>query len=373
MIDYTAMAEQLHGEYRTIFEKAELYSDMNGIQEEIKADRLMNLLDLLMTAEADQKPAAEIIRSDIGTFCKDYFSDYDMHHKISTIAEEIYDLARVLLLILLLDIFFPEHPAGNLISMKSDILPVIAGMLTGILLRGVSRYLIGPIIYRSQKIPAIVYYILVLVAFIISIAFIFNISTDIQLQVPLFPLLAASVSYIVIYLTVRSIIRYRKTGSIRKPKLMDSEFEFHLTNPISPTDMENAVQEALLIRYRRINKKRNRKNQPAMTTQEFIDRIRKENTFVNTICIRGLGITYIAMGIGSLINEIHSYGIRFHSFIFPAILSAIYIPLFLFIRYCILHGNRHRENILTAWETEGTDLSVEKKSNTPDPPENLQN
>lgn len=69
-MDYTAMAEQLTGEYRTVFEKVELYSDMNGVPEEIKADRLMNLLDLLTTAEAEQKPAAEIIGTNIRIFCR---------------------------------------------------------------------------------------------------------------------------------------------------------------------------------------------------------------------------------------------------------------------------------------------------------------
>ena len=182
MMDYTAMAEQLTGEYRTIFEKVELYSDMNGIPEEIKADRLMNLLDLLTTAEADQKPAMEIIGSDIRTFCKEYFADYDMRSKISEIPKKIYDLARPLLCILLLDIFLLDHPTKNLIYMKSDILPVISGIMVGILLAILLKDLIGPIIYRSKKIPTIVFYVLVIVLFIAFIVISMNIIEDRDLQ-----------------------------------------------------------------------------------------------------------------------------------------------------------------------------------------------
>lgn len=375
MIDYNAMAEQLSGEYRTIFEKVELYSDMNGIPEEIKADRLMNLLDLLTTAEADQKPAAEIIGSDIQRFCKDYFADYDMRIKISEIPEKIYDVARPLLVILLLDIFLLEHPTKNIIYMKSDILPMISGLMVGILLAILLKYLVGPIIYRSKKIPAIVYYFLVIVLFIAFIVIAMNIIGDRNLQLPSFPFLVATISYIVIYLTIRSIIRYRKTGSIRKPKLVDPEYEFHLTKSSGShsKDLENATQKGLVKRYQRINKRRSRRNQAAMTTEEFIHKVRKEDTIGNTIYIWGLGIFYIAIVAGMAIDEIRESGIGIGLLILLAVMSALYIPLFLFIRNCILQGARCRADILATWETQGITILEKKQNNTPDSTENSQN
>lgn len=364
MIDYTAMAEQLTGEYRTIFEKVELYSDMNGISEEIKADRLMNLLDLLTTAEADQKPAMEIIGSDIQTFCQEYFADYDVRSKISEIPERIYDVARPLLVILLLDIFLLDHPTKNIIYMKSDILPIISGLMVGILLAILFKYLIGPVIYRSKKIPTIVFYVLVLVLFIAFIIISMNIVGDQSLQLPSFPFLAATISYIAIYLTIRSIIRYRKTGSIRKPKLVDPEYEFHLTKSSGShsKDLENATQKGLVKRYQRINKRRFRRNQAAMTTQEFIAKIRKEDAIGNPICIWGLGIFYIVIVAGMAIDEIRESGIGSGLFILLAVMSALYIPLFLFIRSCILQGARYRADILATWETQGITI-LEKKQN----------
>lgn len=373
MMDYTSMAEQLNGEYRTIFEKVELYSDMNGVLEEVKADKLMNLLDLLMTAEAEQKPASDIIGSDIKKFCKEYFSDYDMHIKISEIPSKIYEMAWILFISLLLDVFLLDHPTKNLIYMKSDILPIISGIMVGILLAILLKYLIGPVIYRSKKIPTIIYYVLVILLFIAFIVISMCIIGEKNLQLPTFPFLVGSISYIVIYLTVRSIIRYRKTGSIRKPKPADTGYEFHLTKTGSCSkDLEDATQKGLVKRYQRINKRRSRRNQKAMTTREFIQKVRKEDAIVDPICIWGLGITYIAMAAGTVIDDIRSFGIGIDSFLLLAILSAVYIPLFLFIRNCILQGAKYRADIMAKWETQGITIleqSQNASSNLPEPPQ----
>lgn len=366
MIDYDAMAEQLHGEYRTIFEKAELFSDINGIEEEIKADRLMNLLDLLTAAEADQKPTVTIIGSDLEKFCKEYFSEEEAKNKIKKIPEKIYTISCGLLAVLLLDILFLEHPSQNILTMKSDILPMVSGILTGGLVVIVMKYFIGPIIYRSKKIPSIVYYILTVLLFIGSIVAAVSIIGERDLSLPSFPFLAFSVSYIVIYLTVRSVLRYQKTGSIRKPKLsVDPDYEFHFLHPDQSNnfsnDLKEATQKGLVKRFQRINKKRKRRNQTAMTTQEFIQKARKEDAIVNPICIWGLGIAYIIMGTATVVSEIHGSGIGLGSLLLLAIISAIYIPLFLFIRYFILLGARYRSQILSSWESQGITILEEKQ------------
>lgn len=365
MMDYTAMAEQLSGEYRTIFEKVELYSDMNGVLEEIKADKLMNLLDLLMTAEAEQKPASDIIGSDIKKFCKEYFSDYDMHIKISEIPSKIYEMAWILFISLLLDVFLLDHPTKNLIYMKSDILPIISGIMVGILLAILLKYLIGPVIYRSKRIPSSIYYVLLILLWISFIIISICIIGDRNFQLPSFPFLLASVSYIIIYLIFRSVIRYRKTGTIRKVKPTYSGYEFHLTKlGLDSKDIKDATQKSLVKRFQRINKRRLRRNQTAMTTQEFIDKVRKEDAIVNPVCIWGLGIAYIFMGSAVLLGDICSSGIGGRSFILLAILLAMYIPLFLFIRKCIRLGARYRSEILTNWETQGIAILGKKQKNT---------
>lgn len=111
----------------------------------------------------------------------------------------------------------------------------------------------------------------------------------------------------------------------------------------------------------RINKKRKRRNQATMTTQEFIQKVRKEDAIVNPIYIWGMGIGYIILRTAMVADEVHSSGIGLGSFLLLAILSAIYIPLFLFFRYFILLGARHRSHILTSWESQGITILEEKQ------------
>lgn len=363
MIDYTAMAEQLSGEYRTVFEKTELYSDMNGVPEDIKADKLMNLLDLLMTAEAEQKPSTDIIGTDIDRFCKEYFADYNIHDKIMEIPEKIYEVSWGLLVILIMDILLREQSTKNILYMKSDLTPIIGGLLLGVLLTILFKYLIGPIIYRSKKIPSIIFYVLVLLLFVVSVGATAHFISDRKIPVSSFPFLVAAGSYTVIYLIIRSVSRYRKTGSIRKPKPAAPGFEFHPFHPkesAQSLNMENVTQEALVKRYQRINKKRSRKNQPVMTTQEFIDKVRKEDAIVNPICIWSLAIVQIYLGANIVIGDVRSSGFDFGTIVLLIIVFAVYIPLFQWTRHGITQSARRRDRILASWETQDITI-LEKK------------
>lgn len=352
MIDYNVMAQKLHGEYRTVFEKAELYSDMNGVHETIKEDRLMNLLDLLMTAEADGKPASDIIGTNVETFCKDYFADYDISAKISKIPEKIYDIAKALLFILLLDIFFLDHPTDSLLQMHSDILPMICGLLIGLFIAILFKYLIGPVIFRSKKIPSMAFYILFIIIFITStIAGVGFISGQ-EIQLPTLPFLASSIAYIVIYLLVRSIIRYRNTGSIRKPKpLSDPEYELSIKNLTAlDNDTENAVQKSLVKRFQRINRRRIKRGTPALTTQQYIDKIYREDKLSTTVLSRLLALFYIYMGASILIGDIRSTGIGLGTGILLAVLLAVYLPLYKFCHSMFTYSTKIRTKILENWK-----------------------
>ena len=74
MLDTIAMAAQLEGEYKTIFEKADMYGTLEKCSDEnIRDDKMMNLYDLLLQAQIDKTPVSKIIGEDIEEFCKSYF------------------------------------------------------------------------------------------------------------------------------------------------------------------------------------------------------------------------------------------------------------------------------------------------------------
>ncbi len=361
MIDYTAMGERLSGEYRQIFEKAELYSDMNGIHDKVKVDKMMNLLDLLMTAEADGKSVDAVIGSDVERFCKDYFEDYDIRTQIRLIPEKLYSIALGLGFVLLVNILFLNEQETDLVHMQSDFLPFVAGILIGNVLAVLYKYLLGPLIFRSKKVSTTVYYVLVLILYVAGITAAVLLIGDRNVMLPILPFLVGDVAYIAGYLIVRSVIRYRDTGSIRKPKMVDREFEFHpldVNDNIGPS-IDQEVQEVLVKRFHKINKRRIKKNQTAMTTKEFIAKLRREDAKVRYM-IRGLGIFYIVIGVCFVADDVWLSGVGWGTLLSLVIFLVIFIPLFLVVRYFAMLGVRKRTEILAQWEENGV-IITEKK------------
>ena len=57
MLDTISMAAQLRGEYKTVFEKADMYGALeNSGDESNNDDKMMNLYDILMQAQEDNVP-----------------------------------------------------------------------------------------------------------------------------------------------------------------------------------------------------------------------------------------------------------------------------------------------------------------------------
>lgn len=362
MIDYTSMEDRLNGEYRQVFQKAELYSDMNGIHENVKADKMMNLLDLLMTAEENGKPVAGIIGSDVEKFCQDYFADYDIRAQICLIPEKLYYLALCLGSALLIEMLFPEEPSADLLHRHSDIMPFVGGIFAGGIVGILLRYLIGPFIFRAKKIPVIVYHVLACILVVIADVVVSVICLmKCEVLLPVFPLLVGDVVYMAGYLLVRSVLRYRKTGSIRKTKLLGQEFEFHLLRADDGFSdrLDQKTQEVLVKRFQRINRRRSRRKQSAMSTQEFIQKVRKEDATI-PIWVWSLGIIYVILGGNIIVDEISSIGWGFGTVVLIAIVLLLYIPLFLFLRNCFYQGAKARAKILEAWDEYGVVITEKK-------------
>ncbi len=362
MIDYDAMEKSLEGEYCQTFKKVELYADMNGIHENIKADKMMNLLDLLTTAEHHGKPVDAVIGSDLEKFCREYFGDYDFRAQLRFIPEKIYNLACAFIFVMLIDILFPEKPITDLLHAQSDIWPFLLGIANGFVLSVLYRFLVGPLIFRSKKIPVAVYYVSVLLLFVATLVLTVCLIGDRQVLLPLMPFFAITVAYVVIYLVVRSVLRYQRTGSIRKPKLVSREFEFHMFSQNAPESgfarsMEEEVRKVMTKRYHKINKRRVRKRQAEMTSAAFIQKMRKEDARI-PLYLWGLGIFYAGLIVMSFVDGILSHAEWHVTLCFTGIMAIILIPTFFFLRFSMKSGRKARAKVLAEWEEHGMDIGA---------------
>lgn len=63
------MENELTGKYREVFEKAELYGVIKNIDSKVQDEMMMNLFDILLSAQKDGKPVEKIIGTDIEALC----------------------------------------------------------------------------------------------------------------------------------------------------------------------------------------------------------------------------------------------------------------------------------------------------------------
>ena len=72
-MDYRVISVKLEGEYRKVFEEVEAYTMVKRYEGEGNDELMMNLLDMLLTAQEEGKEPEKIIGSDVKKFCEEYF------------------------------------------------------------------------------------------------------------------------------------------------------------------------------------------------------------------------------------------------------------------------------------------------------------
>ena len=64
--------EQLHGQYRSVYERVEHLLFVELRDEEEQADRMSYLLDIFLSAQADGLPVEKVVGNDLRAFCRDF-------------------------------------------------------------------------------------------------------------------------------------------------------------------------------------------------------------------------------------------------------------------------------------------------------------
>ena len=121
-MDYSYMTEQLRDEYQEVFEKTELYGVISEVNTEVQDELMINLFDLLLTAQTEGKPVEKIVGSDMERFCKEYFQNYNWKKRMKYFPVEIYRFMRAVFILELIDLFLLEENM-DLLHAQSDITP----------------------------------------------------------------------------------------------------------------------------------------------------------------------------------------------------------------------------------------------------------
>ncbi len=277
-MDYNVMETQLNGEYREVFAKAQLYSTLKHIPDDVTGEKMSELYDLLLTAQTDKKPVNKLIGKDENKFLKNFFSDYTIRERLKSIPSVLYRWAWVILVIETIEAIAADNTIKNFFHIRSDVSGYGIGLVTAVLLYLICNTVLAPVLLKKKKVSYGGWYFMLLAMIFVFIGIGVEVFGDVSVMLLTHPFILCSAIYIVVYLIVRSIWRYRNYGSVRNTRKQIEQDSYYRN--LYDKDMEKIYLEGWRSRYNRLSKK------GKVTAEGFIDKLKKEEkTTMTTMTI----------------------------------------------------------------------------------------
>lgn len=275
MASYLIEKDKLEGEYNKVFDRVEGYTIIRPIDEDTKEEMLMNLVDILYSAQLDGKPAEKIVGKDIDRFCKEYFSDYHSWQKaIKEFPNWLYRLMWIIVVFSVLELVFPEEERGSVWNATTEASPYIFGTMAGVV-SSLLFLVIGNIIWAKYKrIRSNLLYAGVIIVFILTLIISMNLTGDIQWEMPLIPLLLVAGCYVFVYKCWQLSDRHKKYGNFKKPP-KDGSFKEIIKEGIKETSHKELPLELKKV-YEKKNRKLAKRGKPEMTAKDFMEYLYKQ-------------------------------------------------------------------------------------------------
>lgn len=349
----TLMAERLEGDYRQVFERAELYCCTMGIAAEVENDKMMNLFDVLLTAQSNGKPVEKIVGKDIKRFCECYFEDYSIKERICHLPCQIYRGAWVVFIFSILELLFESDFDQGLfqgVYYRTDILPYVIGISWGLLFSVVARFCMSPLVFRFPKIAPIKFYVSYLVMFVATVFVVVAWEDTIKatIMIPILPVIAVCGAYIAAYWVIRAYGRYQEYGSIRRKKEQDD-----IRQEDSPKFLLE-LGESLIKKFHRKNRRRVRRGKEEWTPEEFMDYLSRQDA-KEIMVWRIMAVFYAAIVVVPVAGSIIYDGIE-DALILGAVLVAILVPIYQLCKKISAFGVRCRKKIMQECRSRGENL-----------------
>lgn len=349
-ISYIWLKDQLKGEYLAAFDKVELYASVRNIDSQTDEEMMMNLLDLLLTAQKEEKPVEKIIGSDIETFCHSYFEDYGLKNRLQKLPKKIYHFMQSVFVLELIELFFSmDDKDFDIFQYHTDLSGFIAGFTIATLLLLLLNPIIKTLMFRWKRISSTLYNTILIGLFLVLLFPALYLIDEKEMQIPILVPLAISTSYILLFTIFRAILRFRKHGSIRKKKdPLSQSFIQSIKDNVKCT-----LPEELVKRYEKINTRRTRRGREEMTPEAYIKKLRREGKrgFVTTILCALLLFSFFLIVV---ILEAFDNGLA-SAAILGLLLFISQIPLIFFFRI-MQFGDKLRQQLLDECEQNGINI-----------------
>ncbi len=150
---YVFYKDKLGGEYASAFEKIEMYVLTQNFDEAAREERLSELLDIFLAAEAEGTPVDKITGGDIPLFCRTFCSDLGIKNRLLAAIDYIYRISFWLLIFSAADILFflIGQDTGTIADVWSSYSGInISGLIIGAAVSGIVAAASGALIRRAM-------------------------------------------------------------------------------------------------------------------------------------------------------------------------------------------------------------------------------
>ena len=314
-MDLSVLETQLKGEYRDVFESAQVYAALKNIEEAFSHDKMLELFDLLITAQSDQKPVNKLVGSDINKFCKDFFSDYTIVERLKFLPVSLYRVMWFVFILELIELFSFDNPINECFSLKADMSGYGVGVLVAAAVYLITDAVLIPIYNRKAKVKTGVWYGVLLGVIFALIAASSALSGKVTLMLPVWPFLLGSGIYIVVYIIARAIWRYKNYGTIRNSRKALKQDSYYRN--LEDRDLEKIILEAWHKQFVRRQKK------GKSTAEGYLDELKNAEVIEDKLLRYGTPLVYAALCVFAVV-QVASEGSGFwDTLLFAALISVV--------------------------------------------------
>lgn len=360
--DFVWMSDRLKGEYKEVFSKAEVYAGVHNIGGDAYDEMMMDLLDLLLTAQEEEKPVEKVVGSDIENFCGSYFSTYTMKNHLLEVPRCVYRMMWFVFVFELI-IYMLAEGEYDIFQSVTDVTGYLLGIAGAWTVELICRVLIRPFIFRWKWLTSGVYYFIVILLTAIIVFLGLWLFEDQIFELPVFWVLVISGGYIVLYLIVRSIRRYRHHGSIRKKRdPVETEGIRGFFRQINQ-EVREELPEELCKRFEKKNQKLKRRGKQPMTPEEYMELLKREN--IQTRRWDKIGAAVVVLVVLGFVVQVAVTSEWMDTIIFIPLLLIFEIPAILIFRVGF-KTTGYREQLVEECEQRGITILEYAKGETKD-------
>lgn len=351
--NYMILEDKLEGDYKDAFKRADMYSLVVRIDEETREEMMMNLLDLLLTAQEEGKPVEKVIGKDLKVFCKSYFGQDLRKRQFRDFLDGMYRMAWLALIIELIDMFTSEGPSGsNPFLQTTNITGYVVAICAILLFNALFTFICKPLLFQKKRFPFVAFCLISLAGSLLFVLGMLYLVGDNTLTAPYWTTLLTIVSYIVVYYILRAASRYKDHGNIHKRRDPGEE---PFLKSVGTSALEGLPRE-FEKQYQKIVQKQERKGKPLMSGEEYLKKLRSE---VNRDKI-AYPIIDVILVLFVLACVVRPFFTTSEELLFPVI-NAVFIvlfeiPVFFYGRF-MYRANRQKEKIVDYCEQHGITLT----------------